>query len=295
VSLLPVSDIDTGERFRKDMGDLPGLAASIDAVGLLHPIVVMGQPNTSRWLLVAGERRLRACRDLLHWERIHVRIVPGTIDLLRAERDENEVREPFTPSEAVAIAAALRPVEKAAAAERQQATRFGSDGSATVAAPAESRERIAAAVGMSHTTLAKATEVVEAAAENPVLAPLVEAMDDTGRVAPVHAALQALPPDPEPEQVEAAAESVRVRRAAERALSEDPEVQEKARAARFARAMARHSEAQYALAAEHWTDGLDRSDINAMRNHVVVARRWVEDWERELSEAPGLRVIGGTK
>lgn len=113
MSLLPVADIDTGERYRKDMGDLPALARSIDAVGLLHPIVVMGQPNASRWLLVAGERRLRACRDILGWERIHVRIVPGTIDLLQAERDENEVREPFTPSEAVAIAAALRPAPAA--------------------------------------------------------------------------------------------------------------------------------------------------------------------------------------
>lgn len=120
MSLLPVADIDTGERYRKDMGDLPALAASIEAVGLLHPIVVMGKPDGG-WLLVAGERRLRACRDILGWERIHVRIVPGTIDLLQAERDENEVREPFTPSEAVAIAAALRPVEKAAAKERMEA------------------------------------------------------------------------------------------------------------------------------------------------------------------------------
>jgi phage N-6-adenine-methyltransferase len=207
VSLLPVSDIDTGERFRKDMGDLPGLAASIDAVGLLHPIVVMGQPNTSRWLLVAGERRLRACRDLLHWERIHVRIVPGTIDLLRAERDENEVREPFTPSEAVAIAAALRPVEQAAARERMaEGAR-----SATVAAPAESRERIAAAVGMSHTTLTKATEVVEAVAENPVLAPIQEAMDESGNVAGAHAAVEAVAAEPTPERVEAVAEAVRTR------------------------------------------------------------------------------------
>ncbi len=158
MSLLPVSDIDTGERYRKDMGDLPALARSIDAVGLLHPIVVMGKPEGG-WLLVAGERRLRACRDLLRWERIHVRIVPGTIDLLRAERDENEVREPFTPSEAVAIAAALRPVEKAAARERMEA---GAP-PANVAEGGTSRERIAAAVGMSHTTLSKAEAVVNAA------------------------------------------------------------------------------------------------------------------------------------
>ena len=68
MSLLPVSDIDTGERYRKDMGDLPALAASIEAVGLLHPIVVMGKPDGGhpmtalRSLLAAFEDRDRATR-----------------------------------------------------------------------------------------------------------------------------------------------------------------------------------------------------------------------------------------
>ena len=86
MSLLPIASIDIGERYRHDMGDLAALAASIEAVGLLHPIVVMGRDGGNRWLLVAGERRLRACRDILRWERIHVRIVPESTDLLRADR-----------------------------------------------------------------------------------------------------------------------------------------------------------------------------------------------------------------
>ena len=149
MSLLPIADIDTGERYRKDMGDLPALAASIDAVGLLHPIVVMGKTDGG-WLLVAGERRLRACRDILRWERIHVRIVPGTIDLLRAERDENEVREPFTPSEAVAIAAALRPAVEAEAKERQG--RPGAERSSETAGHARTDDVLAKAVGMGRTS-----------------------------------------------------------------------------------------------------------------------------------------------
>lgn len=293
MSLLPVSAIDIGERHRKDMGDLAGLAASIEAVGLLHPIVVMGRDGGSSWRLVAGERRLRACRDLLGWDRIHVRIVPESTDLLRAEHDENVVREPFTPSEAVAIAAALRPAVEAEARERQG--RPGAERSATVAEHGRSRDRIAEAVGMSHETLRRAETVVHAATENPTLAPIQEAMDESGNVAGAARAIQALPPTPDPEQVRQAAEAVRVRRAAEERLAQDPEVQEKARAARFAKAMSRHSEAQYALALEHWQEGLDRTDIEAMRGHVVVARRWVEDWERALAEKPGLRVIGGAR
>lgn len=290
MSLLPVSAIDIGERHRKDMGDLAGLAASIEAVGLLHPIVVMGRDGGSSWRLVAGERRLRACRDLLGWERIHVRIVPESTDLLRAEHDENVVREPFTPSEAVAIAAALRPAAEAEARERERAGTPSSESD-----KGRTDDRLAAAVGMGRSKLRQAETVVHAATENPTLAPIQEAMDESGNVAGAARAVQALPPAPDPEQVRRAAEAVRVRRAAEERLAQDPEVQEKARAARFAKAMSRHSEAQYALALEHWQEGLDRADIEAMRGHVVVARRWVEDWERALAEKPGLRVIGGAR
>ena len=36
---LPINQIRVGHRVRKDLGDLKGLAQSIEAVGLLHPIV----------------------------------------------------------------------------------------------------------------------------------------------------------------------------------------------------------------------------------------------------------------
>jgi ParB family chromosome partitioning protein len=47
------------------MGDLSALAASIAEVGLLQPIGVSADGE-----LVFGERRLRACRDLLGWTEI---------------------------------------------------------------------------------------------------------------------------------------------------------------------------------------------------------------------------------
>jgi len=60
---LPINQIRVGHRVRKDLGDLKGLAQSIEAVGLLHPIVV-----ATGGKLIAGERRLKACR-MLGWDK----------------------------------------------------------------------------------------------------------------------------------------------------------------------------------------------------------------------------------
>ena len=46
-------------RFRKDFGDIQGLAESIKKHGQIHPVVVT--KTDAGYLLVAGERRLRAC------------------------------------------------------------------------------------------------------------------------------------------------------------------------------------------------------------------------------------------
>ena len=85
------------------------LAASIDALGLLHPIVVAPFPTTDRtgnYQLVAGLRRLEACKKLDH-DMVNVRIL-HVGQLLQAEHDENVVRKDFTTSERVAIATAIR-------------------------------------------------------------------------------------------------------------------------------------------------------------------------------------------
>ncbi len=300
--LLPIDSIDVGERYRKDLGDLDELASSIAVIGLLHPITVIPGRRSGRWLLVAGERRLRACQRL-GLDRVAAKVLADPASLLRAEHDENVVREPFAPSEAVAIAAALRPVVEAGAKARQGASRFGA--SETDGPPpspnfgkGRTDDRLAAAVGMGRTALRQATEVVEAAADDPNLQPLVEAMDETGKVDPAHRALKSLPPDPTPADVEAAlVESDTTRQAresAEAALSEDPRVLEAARAARLAKVIHRHGEAQYALAAETWADGLTASDIAAMHGHLVATRLWVEAWERAIADARPLRVVGGS-
>lgn len=66
---LRVDEITVGERQRKDLGDIDGLAASIQDLGLLHPVVV-----DQRNRLVAGGRRLAAVKKL-GWERIPANIV----------------------------------------------------------------------------------------------------------------------------------------------------------------------------------------------------------------------------
>jgi len=98
---LPVSEIIIGTRHRRDMGNLAQLAESISQQGLLQPIGVTEDNE-----LVFGERRLRACSNILGWTHIPVRVVNVT-SIVEGEYAENEVREDFTLSERVAIGQAV--------------------------------------------------------------------------------------------------------------------------------------------------------------------------------------------
>ncbi len=98
---IAISEIKVGDRYRRRMGDIKTLAASIKKLGLLQPIGI-----TMDRTLIFGERRLRACRDVLKMDEIDVRIV-NVPSMVEAENDENEVRLEFTPSERVSIAAAI--------------------------------------------------------------------------------------------------------------------------------------------------------------------------------------------
>jgi ParB family chromosome partitioning protein len=66
-SEVAIDDIKVGPRHRRDPGDLHALAASIAAIGLLHPVSIDGDGN-----LLAGARRLEACKRL-GWTSIPVR------------------------------------------------------------------------------------------------------------------------------------------------------------------------------------------------------------------------------
>ena len=103
---IAISGVTSGEqRSRREYGDMEGLAASIKSEGLYHPIVV-----TSSGRLVAGERRLRACRDILGWTEIPARIVDDSTPAA-AEYHENEHRKDLTSEERAAVVDRLRSEE----------------------------------------------------------------------------------------------------------------------------------------------------------------------------------------
>jgi ParB/RepB/Spo0J family partition protein len=168
-----IADINVGIRHRRDLGDIEGLAASIADVGLLHPVVINIHNK-----LIAGARRLKACRQL-GWSSVPVHVVD--IDAIaRGELAENEHRKNFTPSELVAIAETVEQRERELARERMTLGKIS-----TGSERGKVRDRIAAPLGVSGRTLEKAKAVVEAAEaepDNEKIAKLVEAMDKSGRV-----------------------------------------------------------------------------------------------------------------
>jgi ParB-like chromosome segregation protein Spo0J len=172
---LPLDAVKIGTRHRRDMGDIDGLARSIKAVGLLHPVVI--RPDG---LLIAGERRLVACRKL-GWAEVPITEV-DLDQVARGELAENSDRKDFLPSEIDAIRKALAPIEEAAAKERM--SEGGKVGKlSTPSGAGKTRDKVGAFAGVSGRTVEKIGKVMEAAEREPEkFAPLVAEMDRTGKV-----------------------------------------------------------------------------------------------------------------
>lgn len=160
----PIDQIRVGERTRTEMGDIDALAESIEAVGLLHPVVI-----TADWLLVAGDRRLAAVRQL-GWTEVPVTIVDldSAADVLRAEADENTCRKALTEVEAARVRE--RRVTVLAAEAQRRADEGRTRGRAVQAGepvPAklaettgvETRKAAAAGTGYSGSTLDKVDQI----------------------------------------------------------------------------------------------------------------------------------------
>jgi hypothetical protein len=161
VESILIEDIKVGERRREDFGDLEGLAESIAKYGLFHPVIVSNNN------LVAGERRLKACRDLLGWLEIDARQYS---DLSEDERreielEENTRRKDLTPHEAskhltqkaetIAHIISTQSVEKDSRGRKP-----------TYDAP---KKDVAQALGVSPSALVKAEQHVEAVTKYPEL------------------------------------------------------------------------------------------------------------------------------
>lgn len=92
---IAIDTIIIGDGRREDLGDVAGLAASIQEHGLLQPVVIDAENR-----LVAGMRRLAACR-LLGWLTIEVRQYGELTDqeLHFLEIEENNQRKDLTAYE----------------------------------------------------------------------------------------------------------------------------------------------------------------------------------------------------
>ncbi|MGD1061725.1 MAG: MT-A70 family methyltransferase [Terracidiphilus sp.] len=174
---MRIDEIQIGFRYRKELGDLRALADSIAEVGLLHPVVV-----TPEGRLIAGQRRLQACRQL-GWTEIPVTIV-DLLQAARGEAHENFVRKDLLPSEIVALKRAIEPLERREARARQGG-RADLCHPATVAeGQGDARDKIARYLGVGRTTIDRAEAVMEAAEEDPEeYGYLVDQMDRSGKVA----------------------------------------------------------------------------------------------------------------
>jgi N6-adenosine-specific RNA methylase IME4/ParB-like chromosome segregation protein Spo0J len=173
---MAIGAIRVGQRHRKDPGDIEALAASIADVGLMHPIVV--RPDGT---LIAGERRLQAAK-LLGCSEIAVTVL-DLVAVVRGEYAENAFRKDFTPSEMVAIADDIEPLEHAQAKQRQGERTDKHPENFSGSSNGRALDKVARVAGTSRPTLAKARAVVNAAAAEPErFGKLVEDMDATGHV-----------------------------------------------------------------------------------------------------------------
>jgi len=105
VRLVPVTLIDEDPNQPRDdideeSEDFKGFVASIEQNGLLQPLVVEFKPDAQRFLLIAGERRLRAVRKL-GWTDVNCEIHENlsSSDRLAFQMIENVQRQQFKPVE----------------------------------------------------------------------------------------------------------------------------------------------------------------------------------------------------
>jgi len=114
---MDIANIKIGKRFRKDLGDVGELAASIDKLGLLQPVVVSADGQ-----LIAGLRRIKAAQKL-GWKQVPAFVAKSVTEAvlrLEAERDENTCRKDFLRTEAIAVADAIAEAYKPKAEEAAQ-------------------------------------------------------------------------------------------------------------------------------------------------------------------------------
>lgn len=128
LTTVALSDIDAGERFRQDYGDLADLEYSIKMHGLINPITLTPDPTQpGRYRLVAGGRRLEALKHMGETQTI-ARIFPEPLDelgLRLLELAENLQRKDMTWSEQNALQREIHKLQQSIHGESSQGSSEG--------------------------------------------------------------------------------------------------------------------------------------------------------------------------
>jgi len=174
---VPIASIQIRERVRKALGDIDGLAKSLETVGLLQPVAVTKE--NGKYILVAGHRRLLAAKEAC-WRTIPVHVV-DLDNVLLGQYHENAFRKNLLPSEMVEL---YRTIKDRLASPRGRPRK---EGKFPAFPRGKTVDKVSKFCGVSGRTLQKMIEIVEAAEENPDrYGPLVEQLDRIQRVQKVY-------------------------------------------------------------------------------------------------------------
>lgn len=157
--MVDIEKIIVRDRIRKDFGNIQELANDIQENGLINPPVV-----NKEYELLAGERRLRACKSL-GWKQIEVRMM-DTRDAeheLNVEISENENRKEFSKSERVDYMKRLFRIEQAKSREiSDQNLKQNKATDVQKSAPrGKTRDVVSSQFGISHDTMEKEMSIVD--------------------------------------------------------------------------------------------------------------------------------------
>jgi ParB/RepB/Spo0J family partition protein len=124
---VPLSSIDEGDRFRKQYDNIAELAADIKEKGLINPLTLRSNADGKRYTLMAGGRRLNACR-LLQMETapacVHSHEL-SELELRSIELAENIQRENLTWTEEVELKKAIHDLQVQVHGEKEGYTGKG--------------------------------------------------------------------------------------------------------------------------------------------------------------------------
>jgi DNA methylase/ParB-like nuclease domain len=174
---IQIAQIKVANRFRRYLGNIESLARSIAEVGLLHPIVVN---NGADYQLIAGQRRLEACR-LLGWKNVPVTIL-NIKEIIAGELHENVARKDFTMSERIAI---LEEIERQRIGHKTSKTKGKGDKLTPFQLQykaRKSRRIVSEFTGVSEGQLSKEKLMVRAARDDPSKFGSLVAKIDNGKI-----------------------------------------------------------------------------------------------------------------